>query len=116
MNTMISFTPAQLITMIIAICGGIITLAGAMGVLGGWYHKAKAPENEQNTRIDNLETKVKAIEKHLEADKNELDMIEEGNRVTQRALLALLSHGIDGNHIEAMKKSEEELKKYLTEK
>ena len=34
----------------------------------------------------------------------------------QRALLALLSHGIDGNEIDGMRRAKTELETYLTSK
>ena len=49
-------------------------------------------------------------------DFNRLNKLEEGNIVTQRALLALLAHGIDGNDIEAMRKAKAELTDYLIER
>ena len=38
---------------------------------------------------------------------------EQGNNVTMKALLALLSHGIDGNAIEPMKEAKAALENYL---
>ena len=49
-------------------------------------------------------------------DKARLDAIEEGNRVTQKALLALLSHGIDGNDVDSMRQAKGELEEYLIKK
>ena len=46
-------------------------------------------------------------------DKKRLEEMEQGNKVTQRAILALLSHGIDGNDIEAMKAAKKELQDFL---
>ena len=40
-------------------------------------------------------------------------ILEEGNRVTQKAILALLAHGIDGNDIEAMQDAKKDMEKYL---
>ena len=45
-----------------------------------------------------------------------MQRLEEENIVTQRALLALLAHGIDGNDIEAMRKAKTELTDYLIER
>lgn len=38
---------------------------------------------------------------------------EQGSNVTMKALLALLSHGIDGNAIEPMKEAKADLENYL---
>jgi len=46
-------------------------------------------------------------------DKKRLDSLDEGNRATQRALLALLDHGIDGNNIEQMQHAKEALQNHL---
>lgn len=50
------------------------------------------------------------------SDKNRLDEIENGNRVTQMAILALLDHGIDGNNLEQMKQAKEDLQRHLVER
>ena len=44
-----------------------------------------------------------------------MQRLEEGNKITQRALLALLAHGIDGNDVDAMKKAKTDLTNYLIE-
>jgi hypothetical protein len=46
----------------------------------------------------------------------ELASIKESNKVTQRAILALLKHSIDGNNTDSLHKAEEELTDYLTNK
>ena len=61
--------------------------------------------------IDELEKRLNRHDEILAKDDRRLENIETGNRYTQRALLALLSHGIDGNEVEAMRKAKEELKK-----
>ena len=71
--------------------------------------RIRKPNKTQDARIAELESKsVK--------DFNRLNKLEEGNIVTQRALLALLAHGIDGNDIEAMRKAKAELTDYLIER
>ena len=50
--------------------------------------------------------------KILEAEQR-IGHSEQGNNVTMKALLALLSHGIDGNAIEPMKEAKAALENYL---
>ena len=81
----------------------------------------KAPMKSLEDRIANLEhmtntdflKKFEAYDAHFDKDLKRIEKIEEGNRVTQRAILALLDHAIDGNDIESLKKSSIELKDYL---
>ena len=74
---------------------------------------AKAPNVAQDKRLDELEEWRKNVDRILAADKSHLDNIDEGNRATQRALLALLDHGIDGNNIKQMQDAKEALQNHL---
>ena len=116
METVIQFTPQQLIDTILAICGAIVAVSAAVGVIAVLVKKAKSPNQKQNDRLDKLEERLDKHDELLGNDHMRLQNIENGNRVTQRALLALLRHGIDGNDIDSMKKAESELQQYLIEK
>lgn len=105
------------------VIGALLILAGAVNTVGSAWEKvasarkaAKAPNDEQNRRLVVLENDVKEIRGFLAIDKKSLDELEKSNRVSQRAMLALLEHGIDGNSIERMQKSRKELEDYLIEK
>lgn len=112
----ISFTPLQLIGTIVAVCGAIVTIASAVTVSLSGVHKVREPERIQNERINKLEEKMDDIERHFLRDDAKLKNLEDGNRVTQEALLALLSHGIDGNAIEGLKSAKKHLQSYLINK
>lgn len=109
MDTAMTFTPGQ----ILVLCGAIITISGAASVLFNMFIRITAPNRVQNARLDAIELK---LEKHDELFKRDLDRfegIEKGSRVTQRAILALLAHGIDGNDIDDLRKAKSELQEYL---
>ena len=116
METQVTFNLQQLCNAFLTICGGI----AAVGVAIGWIVKAvnvaKGPNKRQNERLDAIEEKMVDYDKFFLRDKERLDEIEAGNRVTQRALLALLSHGIDGNDVDSMKVAKQELTDFLTRK
>lgn len=77
---------------------------------------AKAPNDKQNERIEALEAWQKIVDVKLNNDNERLDAIVSDNRITQRALLALLDHGIDGNNIKQMQDVKDDLYMHLTEK
>lgn len=116
MDTVITFTPAQLFQAVLAICGAITAVAAASAVIISLVKRAKIPNEIQNTRLGELEKKVDEYEEYFENDDARLKNIENGNRIVQRALLALLSHGIDGNDIDGMKKAKDDLQHYLIER
>lgn len=102
------------------VVGGLLALAGAVTTLGSAAEKiakviraARAPNDEQDRRITDAEKGIKELRGFLDNDKKRLDALEGGNRVTQRALLALLGHGLDGNNQKQMKDAKEEIESYL---
>ena len=78
--------------------------------------KAKTPNVRQDERITALETRMKAAEEHLNKDNIRLGQIEEGNRVTQQAILAIMRHDIDGNNMDQLREAESALQEYLINK
>lgn len=123
MENTISFTPAQLISIILGICAAIVTISAAIGVILKAVDKARAPEEEQNKRLDNIDKRLDNIDEtiakfkeYFTNDDNRFKMIEKSNKVTQTALLALLKHSLNGNDIDALKTAEKSLEEYLIDK
>lgn len=119
----ISCNLAQLFTALGSIAAGIVAIGGAWAVVNRFINKMKKPQTDQDKRLDDHEKWLKLHDKKLEEyeiffknDKKRIDQIEEGNRITQQALLALLSHALDGNQIEPLKDAKSELEKYLIKK
>ena len=108
----------------LVICGGIITILTLWNMVEQRIKSTRMP-------TDNLEERVGLLEKKLEfeikatfveydarfgRDKQKIESIEEGNKVTQQAILALLNHAIDGNNVDEMNDARKELNKYLIRK
>lgn len=108
-----NFTPEQIWAGIAFIFSAIILTANASEKIAGAVKAAKAPNVQQNDRLDRLEEWQKEVDKKLSQDVDRFDAIEAGNRVTQRAILALLDHGIDGNNVKQMQDAKEELQNHL---
>lgn len=123
MNTVIQFTPSQLLAAFLAACGAIITVSTVIGIIAKAIEKARAPEAEQNKRLDALERRMDAHDKVIERfdgyfanDDARFKEIEHGNKIIQSALLALLKHSLNGNDTESLKEAEKELEAYLINK
>ena len=113
MNHPITFTPQDFVTLILGICGAITCISGALAVIVKAVTAAKQPNKTQDQRLDSIEKRLNAHDKLFEKDNCRIKTIEEGNRVTLRALLALLSHAINGNNTDELKKAEADLSEYL---
>lgn len=105
----------------LAICGGIIVLMNLWNLIEQRINKTKMPTTNLEERVSLLEKKlefeIKATFVEYDArfgrDKQKIEVIERGNEVTQQAILALLSHAIEGNNEEEMKDARKALNKYL---
>lgn len=105
----------------LVVLGGIITIFTVWEKIESRTKKIQEPTSNLEERVSLIERKLEFEIKGIFAeydmrfgrDKTRLDSIEDGNRVTQRALLALLEHSIDGNNTEALNKAKNELNDYL---
>ena len=110
-------------TILMGCCSALITISAAVAVIVSAIKKLREPENVQNRKLEDISKKIDAIEARLKIheeyfnnDNRRISAIEEGNRVTQKALLALMSHAINGNDIDELKKAQASLKEYLINK
>lgn len=103
----------ELWTTILAVASAIVLLSNAAEKIGKAIQVAKAPNVEQDKKIAELEEWRKGVDFKLDNDNRRLDILDSGNRATQRAILALLDHGIDGNNIQQMQNAKEELQNHL---
>lgn len=106
----------EIVAAVLAVAGAISTLGGAANWLVKLVQVIKAPNAEQDRRLSDLEKHMEEVDGFLANDKKRLDNIDESRRVTQRALLALLAHGIDGNHQSQMEDAKKELELHLIKK
>jgi hypothetical protein len=108
-----NLTPAQIWTAVLAVASAIVLLSNAAEKIVKAVQAAKAPNARQDDRLKALEEWREVVDGKLAHDHDRFESLDQGNRVTQRALLALLDHGIDGNNIEQMQHAKEELQNHL---
>lgn len=123
MNSVISFTPAELIAVIISICGAITAIGAVVALFTKVADKLRAPEKAQDKRLELIELKLEKHDKTLEKyqefftnDDNRFKSIEKSNKITQSAILALLKHALNGNDTNSLKSAEKALEEYLIAK
>ena len=108
-----ALSPTELWASLLGAASALVLLSNAAEKIVKAYKSAKAPNDLQNERLDNLEAWKEKVDHKLKNDNERLGSIEEGNRATQRALLALLDHGIDGNNVEQMQEAKKNLQNHL---
>lgn len=108
-----NWSPAEVWAAILATASAIVLIANAAEKIAKAVKAAKAPGVQIDKRLEDLENRMEKAEKKLENDEAHFEAIDESNRVTQVALLALLDHGIDGNNTEQMQHAKEALQTHL---
>lgn len=110
-------TPTEIVWVVIGailvICGAITTIGNAVEKIAKARKVAKAPNDEQDRRLNALEKWKEEVDRKLTNDKEQLDEIHDGLRASYQAQLALLDHGIDGNNIQQMQDAKTVLQKHL---
>lgn len=108
----------------LAIFGGVLVILNTWDAIERRIKSTKAPTSSLEERVAKLEkelefeisTRFTEYEQRFKNDKLRLESIENGNKVTQKAILALLEHSIDGNNLEEMKIARKDLKDYIFNK
>lgn len=124
MDQPMTFTPHDVVNIILGVCGAIITISGAIAVIVKAIDKAKEPNKKQDERLAALEGDVKKINERLQngdgrfqADAERIASLEndmkETNKVIIESLQALTAHAIDGNNTQELKDSKKRLDDYL---
>ena len=94
-------------------CTAVITLGGAGAIVIGiirWVHKPTDDRDEKLKKHDEILDNDNKRLKELEEWRKESD---EAQKVILKSLLAMMSHEIDGNHLDDLKKSRDDLQEYL---
>lgn len=93
-----------------------LVLIGAYNTIMSAIKTHREEQKRKDAPVNTLETQVKEHEEKLLRDHERLNDLEEANRIQMRALMAMLHHEIDGNSVDGLKRSYEEIQRYLIEK
>lgn len=88
---------------ILAVAGGVVVLGNCIKTLAAWLAPAKK-----------LTETVADHGRKLANDDKRLDQLETDNQMILKSLFALVNHDIDGNGIDRLKATREELQDYIT--
>ncbi len=93
-----------------------LLMIGIYNTIMSAIKNAREEKKRRNQPVNTLEDTVKDHDEKLKKDHERLNELEDSNRVIMRALMALLSHEINGNSADKLKASLDEIQKFLIEK
>ena len=108
----------------VVIAAGLLTLFNLGDKFVAWVREMKKPQTDLEQRVVKIENKMELEYKALFQEyeirfKNDLvrlDEIEKSNKLTQKALVELMRHAVDGNNTDKLKNVAEELNDYILNK
>ena len=95
----------DVMTTVLAVAGGISVIGGAWAVVAKWIKPATQ-----------LVQRVKALEEHDKRDYETMKRLGVENRLTLKAMMLLLQHEIEGNHVDKLAEQLAEIENYLIDK
>ena len=94
----------------------VLILVGAYNTIMTAVKNYRDERKRRSAPVNELETKVNDHEEKLTSNHKRLIDLEDSNRIILRALMAMLSHEINGNSDDKLKDSFDEIQKYLIQK
>lgn len=96
----------EMVQLFLAACSTVVLVGGAAVYIYKMVINLKRPDKE---RDETLATHTR----QLDNDNRRLKELEDSNKVIMHSLLAIMSHELDGNHTDQLRKAHDELKDYL---
>ena len=94
----------------------ILLLVGIYNTIMGAIKTAREEKKLKNQPVNTLESKVDDHAKKLQNDHERITELEKSNRIIMRALVAVMSHEVNGNSTDKLQKSMEEIQEFLIER
>ena len=101
---------------LLTVCGGVAAIGGVVSLVirfWKWAHKTSDENSEQLTEFETYLASDKRRIEHLEEQQEKAD---EQNKLMLKAIVALMSHELDGNHTQQIQDVRDEIQEYLITK
>ena len=94
----------------------ILLLVGIYNTIMGAIKTAREEKRLKDQPVNTLESTVSVHSEKLKNDHERITALEESNRIIMRALMAVMSHEINGNSTDKLRDSMEEINDFLIKK
>lgn len=100
------------IAVISGILGGIVLLGNAVVAVKNLIK----PAYDLKETVRDHEARIAEVEKKQKKDFEKIEALDEANRMTLRSLVSIMDHMIDGNGVEEMRKTRNDIQDMLAKK
>ena len=110
------YSIADIVSLFLAFCGGISALGAASVYIAkavGWIRK---PEEHQNALLADHEKRITSLETKVNSDYSSIQKLQKEVKLMLKAVVAIMTHELDGNHTDDLQKALKDINNYLLEK
>ncbi len=101
---------------VLVLCGAV----AAICLAASWLHKvwrhASKPHRDLKARVEELAGQHDDYDEYFRSDKMRLDGLEADNKLVLRGVMQLMTHEIDGNHVDALRAARDDIQQHLIER
>ena len=119
-NPVFTFTAQDMLTMMLSVCGALVSISAAIAVVVKFNNFLKKPNKDQDARMDKIEGRLKTVEgrcdtfdKQLDGVKKHLNSLDESMNMLLRAEFAQLGHNLNGDNVEQMQRAFDDIQEFL---
>ena len=94
-------------------CAGVMAIGSAGTIFVGLYRWFKKPDVNRDEKIKEHEDKLDNDFRDIKELKKRQEETDEAMQILMKSMLALMSHSIDGDHIEELKMARDDMQNYL---
>ena len=98
---------------LVGLMAAALVLIGAYNTIMTAIKTHREEKRRKDAPVNTLEEQVKKHDERLSRDHERLNELEDSNRIIMRALMALMSHEINGNSDDKLRASMTEIDDYL---
>lgn len=91
----------------------VISIGGAGAIFVGLYRWFKKPDVNRDEKIKEHDDKLDNDFRELKELKKRQEETDKAMQILMKSMLALMSHSIDGDHIEELKMARDDMQNYL---
>ena len=103
----------QLWNIIQVACAGVMTIGGAGAIFVALYRWAKKPDINRDEKLKEHDNKLDNDFRRINELERKQAETEEALQILMQSMLALMTHSIDGNHTDELKKARDDMHEYL---
>ena len=94
-------------------CAGVMAIGSAGTIFVGLYRWFKKPDVNRDEKLKEHEDKLDNDFRDIKELKKRQEETDEAMQILMKSMLALMSHSIDGDHIEELKMARDDMQNYL---